>query len=142
MSQEKERMARVYKLTYFVANVKDEPGTLLKIMLELRDKNIGLSGLWGFGAKDGEGQLFLIARDSEVLREAWKDAGLLAEEGTGFFVSGQDRTGALIESLERLVEAGINIHAIDAIAVGAVFGSFIWVDASEVDRAAVALGIP
>ena len=135
-------MAKVYRLTYFVANIKDEPGTLLKIMLDLRDKNIGLSGLWGFETRDGEGRLFVIAKDSEVLKEAWTDAGLLAEEGTGFFVSGQDRTGALIESLERLVEAGINIHAIDAIAVGAVFGSFIWVDASEVDRAAVALGVP
>jgi hypothetical protein len=142
MSGKKERMAKVYKLTYFVANIEDEPGTLLKIMLGFRDKNINLSGLWGFGAKDGKGQLFVIAKDSEVLREAWKDAGLLAEEGTGFFVSGQDRTGALIESLECLVEAGINIHAIDAIALGAVFGSFIWVDASEVERAAIALGVP
>jgi hypothetical protein len=84
----------------------------------------------------------VIAKDSEVLREAWKDAGLLAEEGTGFFISGEDRTGALIESLERLVEVGINIHSIDAIAVDAVFGSFIWVDAADVEKAATALGIP
>lgn len=142
MSGEKERMAKVYKLSYFVANIKDEPGTLLKIMLDLRDKNVGLSGLWGFGARDGEGQLFVIAKDSAVLKEAWEDAGLLAEEGTGFFVTGQDRTGALIESLEHLVEAGINIHSIDAIAVGAVFGSFIWVDASDVEKASAALGVP
>ena len=135
-------MAKVYKLSYFVANIKDEPGALLKIMVGFRDKNIGLSGLWGFGSKDGEGQLFVIAKDSEVLREAWKDAGLRAEEGTGFFISGEDRTGALIESLERLVEVGINIHSIDAITVGAVFGSFIWVDASDIEKASVALGIP
>ncbi len=135
-------MAKVYKLSYFVANIKDKPGTLLKIMLGFRDRNIGLSGLWGFGSKDGDGQLFVIAKDSEVLREAWKDAGLLAEEGTGFFISGEDRTGALIESLEKLVEVGINIHSIDAIAVGAVFGSFIWVDASDIEKAAAALGVP
>ncbi len=135
-------MAKVYRLTYFVANIEDEPGTLLKIMLKLRDKNIGLSGLWGFGTRDGKGQLFVIAKDSEVLKDAWEEAGLIAKEGTGFFVSGEDRTGALIESLERLVEVGINIHSIDAIAVGAVFGSFIWVDASDVEKAAAALGIP
>ena len=135
-------MATVYKLPYFVANIEDEPGNLLKIMLGFRDKNINLSGLWGFGAKDGKGQLFVIAKDTEVLREAWKDAGLLAEEGTGFFISGEDRTGALIECLERLMKVGINIHSIDAIAVGAAFGSFIWVDASDVEKAAAALGVP
>ncbi|MEE9555241.1 MAG: hypothetical protein V3W18_13210 [candidate division Zixibacteria bacterium] len=135
-------MASVTRLPYFVANVKDEPKALLKVMLNLKDLDVGLSGLWGFASKEGKGELFVVARESEALKTAWKESGLFAKEGTGFFISGPDRTGALIETLENLVRWGINIRAIDAIAVGSVFGSFLWVDDEDVERAAIALGLP
>lgn len=133
-------MATIDKIPFFIANVKDEPGTLLKIMYDLKARNLSLSGLWGFGTNEGKAQLFVVAKDSEVLRKAWNNIGLYAEEGTGFFVRGEDRIGALIDCLERLVKANINIHAIDAIAIEGLFGSFIWVEACDVEKAAIALG--
>jgi hypothetical protein len=135
-------MASITRLPYFVANIKDEPGALLKIMVDLKKRDICLSGLWGFASKDNKGELFVVARDSDTLKAAWKESGLFAKEGVGFFISGPDRTGALIETLESLVKWGINIRAIDAIAVGSVFGSFLWVDDEDVERAASALGLP
>lgn len=134
-------MATVQKMSYFVASINDEPGALLKIMQELRSLNIGLSGLWGFGTHDEKAQLFVIAKDSERLNRLWQEKGLISKEGSGFFVRGEDRTGALIDSLERLVKADINIHAIDAIAIDGLYGSFIWVNPEDVEKATNALGL-
>ncbi|MBI3940089.1 MAG: hypothetical protein HY315_04595 [Acidobacteria bacterium] len=131
-------MAKVERVSYFMADLDDKPGVLLKILQSLKAKNISLAGLWGFGTHGGKATLFVIARNPDKLRKAWS-AGLLAQEGTGFFVTGADRTGALIATLKALAEKGVNIHAIDAVAVGGRFGSFIWVKAEDVERAGQAL---
>lgn len=133
-------MAKIDRVTYFKANLEDKPGALMKVMQDLKTKNLGLSGLWGFSTGGGKAQLFVIAKNPEKVRNAWKASGLLAEEGAGFFVKGADRTGALLKSLQALADAGVNIQAIDAIAVGGRFGSFIWTSASDVQKATDALG--
>jgi len=133
-------MSKVQRATYFMAHLKDKPGALLKVMQKLKAKNIGLSGLWGFGTAPGKAQLFVVAKNPAKLRSFWKSSGMLAEEGTGFFIKGTDRTGALLKGLEALAKAGVNIHAIDAVSVGGSFGSFVWVEASKVKKAAKVLG--
>ncbi len=133
-------MARVQRITYFVANLEDKPGAFLKVMQDLKAQNIGLAGSWGFGISEGRAQLFAVAKNPDKLRNAWRASGLLAEQGTGFFIKGADRTGALLKPLEALSAAYINIRAIHAIAVGGRYGSFFWVDAPNVERAAEALG--
>jgi hypothetical protein len=124
-----------------MANLEDKPGELLKVMQNLKDKKIGLKGLWGFGTDSGKAQLFVVAKKVEKLRDLWKSSGLLAEEGTGFLIQGSDRTGAMIESLQTLAAGGVNIHAVDAIAAKGRFASFVWVQREDVERAAEALGV-
>ncbi|MBI4548939.1 MAG: hypothetical protein HY707_13225 [Ignavibacteriae bacterium] len=132
-------MNKVRKSTYFMAHLKDKPGALLKVMRDLKARNISLLGLWGFGTGKGKADLFVVAKNPARLRKYWKASRMLAEEGTGFFITGTDRTGALLEDLKALANARINIHAIDAIAAGGRFDSFVWVEASKVKKAAKAL---
>ena len=133
-------MPKVKRVTYFMADLEDKPGSLLKIMQDLKAKNIGLAGLWGFGTREGKAKLYVMPKDTEELRNSWEAAGLLSGEGIGFFITGEDRTGALNESLEALSKAGINIDAIDAVAVDWQFGSFARVDPADIEKAASALG--
>ncbi|MBI3006074.1 MAG: hypothetical protein HYY49_11770 [Ignavibacteriales bacterium] len=133
-------MAKPMRMTHFKANLEDKPGALLSILKDLKAKNLGLSGLWGYATGEGKAELYVITKNPDKVRNAWKDSGLLAEEGTGFWLKGSDRTGALLGPLEALAKAGVNIVAIDAVAVGGKFGSFVWVKPEDVDRAAKALG--
>jgi hypothetical protein len=133
-------MARIQRVTSFVANLPDNPGELLRVMQDLKGKNVSLSGLWGFATEPGKAQLYVVAKNPDKLRKAWKELGMLSEEAPGFLVTGTDRPGALLKTLEALAGAGINITAIDAIAVGGKFGSFIRVNTAEVDKAASLLG--
>ena len=133
-------MAKVTRVSYFMANLEDKTGALLKIIQDLNEKGLGLAGLWGFATREGKAQLYVVANDPDKLRNLWKTSGLLAEEGTAFLIKDTDRTGALIQPLEALARVGLNIRAIDAIAVGENYGSILWVDSTNLEKAAQALG--
>lgn len=133
-------MAKVQRVTFFKANLRNQPGVLLGLMQDLKSRNVALKSLWGFGKSEGDAELYAIAKDPDKLRNAWKATGLLAEEGTGFFLKGVDKTGVLLKSLEALTHASINVRAIIAIAVSGNFGSLIWIDSADVEKAAQALG--
>jgi len=133
-------MAKPQRVTYFKANLEDKPGALLAIMQDLKSKNLGLTGLWGFATQPGKAELYIVAKNPDKVRKAWQSAGLIAEEGTGFLLKGTDKTGVLVKNLQAIADAGVNIRAIDAIAVGGRYGSFVWVAPADVERAAHALG--
>ena len=133
-------MAKSKRMTYLVASVDDRPGTAMKLLHDLKKSNIGLVGLWGFGMPDGKAKIYAVAKNPEKLRTLWMGSGLMAEEGTGFLVSGTDRTGVLLKTLEGLAAAGINIKMMDALATGGKFVSLIWVAPAQVEDAAKALG--
>ena len=132
-------MATTKRVTYFKAKTEDKPGALLALANDLKAKNLGLIGLKGV-AQGGQGDILVIAKSPDKLREAWKASGTLIEEGTAFFVSGEDKTGALVAGLDALAKAGVNIVATEAMAAGGKFGAVIWVSPEDVDKSALALG--
>jgi hypothetical protein len=132
-------MARTERVRYFKAHLENKPGSLLELMRQLKAKNLGLRGLWGYASDGSTAEVYVVPKSPEKLRKLWTAAGLLQEEGVGFWLKGIDRTGALNKSLEALAEAGVNIDCVDAVSVGRQFGSFIWVDPSNIEKAALAL---
>ena len=132
-------MAKPKRVTYFKARVENKPGALLALVQELKAKNLGLVSLKGFGHAD-QGEVLVVAKNPEKLRSAWQAAGILVEEGTAFFFSGADKTGALIANLEAIAKGGTNVVAIEALAAGGYFGSVVWVSPEDVDKTAQALG--
>jgi hypothetical protein len=122
-----------------MSNLENKPGALLRVMQDLKKKNIALAGLWGIETQEKAGKLYVVPENPDELKNAWESAGLIIKEGVGFFITGENRTGVLNESLDALANTGVNINAIDAIAVGGQFGSFLQVDASDVEKAAKVL---
>ena len=132
-------MAKAKRVTYFKANIEDKPGALLALAKDLNAKKLGLIGLKGLG-QAGKGEILVIAKSPDKLREAWKASGSIAEEGVAFLLSGSDKTGALVASLDIIAKAGVNIVAVEALAVGGKFGAVLWVAPADLDRTAQALG--
>jgi hypothetical protein len=132
-------MARAQRVRYFKAHIDNKPGTLLQVMRQLKARNLGLCGLWGFAANGSSAEVYVVPKSPDKLRKLWTGAGILQEEGVGFWLRGVDRVGALNKSLEALAGAGVNIDSIDAVSVGKQFGSFIWVDPGDIDKASDAL---
>ena len=134
-------MTKPRRITYFKTILQDRPGALLSVMKDLKSKNIGLLGLWGFGTETGRGDLYVIPKNPERLRNAWMTSSILLGEGSGFFFKGTDKRGVLVKYLEALAQVSANITAINAVSVGGHYGSFVWVPEGEIEKASQALGV-
>ena len=132
-------MASVRRVTYLKARLKDKPGALLSVMQGMKRKRLGLSGLWGYSTRGGKADLYVVAGNTAKVRAHFRSVRAFAAEGKGFWVTGKNQTGALNKCLEALAKARVNIMAIDAIAVGGRYGSFIWVKPNHLAKAARAL---
>ncbi len=133
-------MAKAKRVAYFKAKIEDKPGALLALTMDLKAKNLGLVGLKGVSGA-GQGDILVIAKNPDKLRDAWKASGVLTEEGAAFFISGADKTGVLVASLDAIAKAGVNIVAIEAIAIGGKYGAILWVSPEDLDKTAQALGV-
>ena len=127
---------------YYHVTVPDAPGEGQRILSELKDSGVNLLAFLGF-PREGESQIDLIPEDSQALRQAGERAGFtLSETKRAFLIQGDDRVGAVADTLARLTEAEINVTASAAIGAGSGrYGMIVWVAPADYERAAVALGV-
>src|SRR4029077_11030282 len=129
------------KVDYFHTMVANTPGQGAKVMAGLAAAGIALLAFSGFPTGK-RAQLDLIPVDPAVLTLAAKKLGVkLSLRKTGFLVQGDDRVGAMVDVLDKLAAAKINVTAVDAISSGAGrFGAIFGVKPPAVAKAARLLG--
>ena len=129
------------RVDYFYVVVPDRPGECAKVLSALAAEGINLLAFSGFPSAR-KGQLDLVPEDSGALRLAAKKLKLkLSPRKSGFLVQGDDRVGAMNETLGKLASAKINITAMDAVSSGdGRYGAIFWVKPEAVSRAAKLLG--
>jgi hypothetical protein len=133
-------MASAKRVTYFKAKIADQPGAMLALVKGLKAKNIGLVSLKGIG--QGEyGEILAVAKNPDELRNEWQATGALVEEGSAIYISGADKTGALLANLDAIERAGVNIVAIEAVVAGGQYGTVLWVAPVDLEKTVQALGI-
>ena len=124
----------IKRVKYFSIPVEDRPGELARMARKLSEANVDLAGLWGFGVGQGKARIMTVPNNSEQFKQTAKQAGWTIQEGTCFQVMGEDRVGALVETLDRVANEGINLHAVDAIAIAGRFGCYVWSEDKDVER--------
>jgi hypothetical protein len=126
----------VRKVSHFSMLVPDKPGETFKVLATLVSAGINLLACSGF-PKGRRAQIDVVPDDTRRFLAAVKKAGLAFDaKKSGFLIQGEDRPGALANSLEGLATSGINVTAIDALAAGqGRWGAIIWVEGKDVDRA-------
>jgi hypothetical protein len=130
----------VKRVTYFSIDIADRPGVLADVCAAMRDHKVNLKGLWGFGMGPGRAQIILVPQNPRQFQKASRSAGYVTKEGTAFYLTGTDRVGALCKTLDLVKSAGINLHAMDAVAFGGKFGAYIWGEENNTEKLAKALG--
>jgi len=131
----------VRKVDYFYVVVPDKPGEGAKVLSALAGEGINLLAFSGFPSAR-KGQLDLVPEDSAAFKLAAKKLKLkLSPRKSGFLLQGNDRVGAMNETLEKLSAAKINVTAMDAVSSGeGRYGAIFWVKPQAVARAAKLLG--
>jgi len=131
----------VRKVDYYYVVVPDRPGECAKVLSALAAEGINLLAFSGFPSAR-KGQLDLVPEDSAAFKIAAKKLKLkLSPRKSAFLAQGDDRVGAMNETMDKLAGAKINITAIDAISSGGGrYGAIFWVKPEAVSRAARLLG--
>lgn len=130
-------MASVRKVDYFVLRSAQAPGEGARLLKLLRKERINLLALTAFPA-GARAQVDFVPADSKAFLAAAKKHGMeVSAKKTGFLVQGVDRPGALVNLLDRLGKAGINVTALDAVTAGGKrFGAIFWVKPEAVTKTA------
>jgi len=132
----------VRSVEYYYITVPDVPGEGQRILSALKDNGVNLLAFLGFPLEGGQSQIDLVPEDPESLREAGEREGVtLSEAKRAFLIQGDDRVGAVVDTIARLAEAGVNVTAAAAVGAGSDrYGMILWVAPAEYERAAEALG--
>ena len=127
---------------YYYVTVPDEPGEGQRILSALKDSGVNLLAFLGFPLGGGRSQIDLVPEEPQQLRDAAAQAGVaLSEAKRAFLVQGDDRVGAVAETLAKLAKANINLTAAAAAGAGSGrYGMIVWVAPADYERAADALG--
>jgi hypothetical protein len=132
----------IRKLDYFAAQVPDKPGEGARILAALKNDGVNLIAFCGFPSGK-KAQVDFVPENSEALKGAAKKLKLkLGAKKTCFVIQGDDRVGALTETLTRLAEAKINVTASQAVTGGmGRYGAILWVKPRDVNKAVKVLGV-
>jgi hypothetical protein len=133
----------VVKVDHYSAAITNKAGEGARILGALKDGGVNLIALWAYPSKPGKAQLEMIPENGAALVKAARKAGLaVGKKQAAFFVNGEDRPGAVAESLAKLAAAKINVGAVQAVCGGAGrYGSIIFLPQRDVRKAVKALGL-
>jgi hypothetical protein len=131
----------VRSVDYYYVTVPDVPGEGQRILSALKASGVNLLAFLGF-PEGGQAQLDLVPEDPEALKTAAEQAGVtLSEAKRVFLIQGDDRVGAVADTMEKLAGANINVTAAAATGAGSgSYGMILWVSPADHDRAAATLG--
>jgi hypothetical protein len=130
----------VRKVDYFTTEISNKPGEGVRVLKQLREENVNLLAFTAFPSGQ-MAQVDFVPEKTAALTAAAGKLGLkLSAKKTGFLLEGDDRVGALNDTLQKLASAGINLTAMDAVVTGRRFGAIFWVKPEDVDKAAKAVG--
>ena len=131
---------RIRKSPYYYSTVDDKPGEGARVLKAFKDAGVNLLAFHAFPSK-GKAQLDFFPADADKFAAAAKKANIaLSAKKTAFLLEGDDRVGAVHETLDKLGKAGVNVTAVDAVASGGRYGALLWVKEGDVDKATKALG--
>ena len=133
-------MTKIQQHVDFQISVPDQPGELFRITKGLQEAEINVRAMWGFGIGGGHAEIIVVPEDPDQFRAHARRAGLDYEERTVAHFTGKDELGALVDTIERIAAAGINVHSFDAIALNGKYGAYCWVAEEDRERLAQLLG--
>lgn len=133
-------MATAKRIEVLTVSLDPKPGALAQVLGAFREANVNLTASWAYQMGPGEAQAHFFASDLDRAKQTLTKLGKTPKTEAGFWVEDSDRVGNYHSVLQKIAQAGINIEATDAFAIGGKFATVIFVDEKDVSKTAKALG--
>ena len=131
----------VRRVDHYSVSIADKVGEGARVLGALRDAGVNFTAIWGY-PRAGKATLELIPEDGAALEAAAKQNKLKLKKGTAFYIHGDERPGAIADTLKKLAEARISVGALQAVCGGTgTYGAVIFLPTSANKKAATVLGV-
>ena len=129
------------RLECFSVEIANKPGRGVELLEAFRKAGVNFVGIWGYPMGKKKARIDLVPENPDLLKKTAKQLKIdLGKKQTAFHVTGADHPGAVAETLVKLADKGINVHAVQALCGGnGSYGAMIEVDPDDVKKAAKAL---
>jgi hypothetical protein len=127
---------------YYYTMVADKPGEGARLLGLLRNARVNLLAFSGFPSQR-KAQVDFVPADPLAFTAAAKAAKVkLKGPKKAFLIEGDDRPGAMADTLSKLAAAKVNVTAVDGVCAGmGRYGAILWVKPKDLKKAAAALGV-
>ena len=124
----------------YSTSVPDEPGQAFKVLATLVSAGINLLGCSGTQI-DGVARIDVVPDDAAAFAALVQRAGLdFRRQKVGLLIQGEDRPGALADSLSRLAVEGINVSGVQGLVAGSRrWSAIVWISDPDLEAAKRAL---
>ena len=134
---------KVQRIEYYYTIVPNKAGAGAAVLDALKGEGVNLIAFLGFPVGWGRAQLDFVPYDKDAFLAAARKANIkIVGPRTAFLIQGDDRAGAVADTVNKLKQAQINITAMQAVASGeGRYGAILWVKPKDLENAAKALGV-
>ncbi|HEX9637697.1 MAG TPA: hypothetical protein VGB99_09195 [Acidobacteriota bacterium] len=135
--------AKVCRVEYFYATIKDRPGEAYQLLSQLAAARVNLLAFSAIPLGPEVTQLALFPEDTHLLMRASERTGtVLTGPHRAFIVFGDDELGAFASIHMRLADAGVNVYASSGVTdARGGYGYVLYVRPEEYEHAAHVLNV-
>jgi hypothetical protein len=131
----------IRQVEHYSLSIPDKVGEGARVLGALRDAGVNFIAIWGYPRGAGRAQLELIPENGAALVAAGKQAKLKLKKSVAFYIHGEERPGAVADTLKKLADAHISVGALQAVCGGTgTYGAVVFLPTRANKKAATLLG--
>src|SRR5712692_9753429 len=125
-------MATTKKIDLLTYKLETKPGALAKVYASLREANINVLATWAYQMGPSEAQGHIYASDTAKAKDILTKIGKAPKIEQAVYVEDVDEIGRYAMLLKKIGDAGINLEATDAFALGGKFATLLFADQKDI----------
>lgn len=133
-------MATSKKIEIITYKLEAKPGALAKVFASFKDAKVNVIASWAYQMGPQEAQGHVYATDGAKAKEVLTKLGAQPKVESACYVEDTDEVGRYAALLKQIGDAGINLDATDAIAIGGKFAAVIFANQKDIPKLCQVLG--
>lgn len=133
-------MATAKKIEIITYKLEAKPGALAKVFASFKDAKVNVIASWAYQMGPQEAQGHVYATDGAKAKEVLTKLGAQPKVESACYVEDTDEVGRYAALLKKIGDAGINLDATDAIAIGGKFAAVIFANQKDIPKLCQVLG--
>jgi hypothetical protein len=133
-------MATAKKIELLTYKVEAKPGGLAKVFAAFRENKVNVIASWAYQMGPDQAQGHVYATDAKKAKDVLTKLGCDPKTENACYVEDTDEIGRYAGLLKKIADAGINLDATDAVAIGGKFATLIYANQNDIQKLCKTLG--